>query len=300
MTLLSDMATFAAVVEQESFTLGAKKLNISKSYASKVIAKLEKDIGVKLLYRSTRKLSLTEAGAKFYAHCCQININAQNAIDEVSWHQDKLEGLLRITTPFALTSVVLPNIIQEVQKNHPFLKFDIYATNDFIDIIGKGYDLALRMGKLEPSRLISKKITEISTILCASQNYFTLNNTVNSPFDLINHNMVIYQPGTQSVQTLKFTSGKEEIVAQIAPQVSTNNSWLIKNLLLSGNCIAALPEYMIKDELLDGSLIQVLPDFALPTDTLSAIYPHREYLSKKTKVFIDRLVKYFDTTKSIS
>jgi DNA-binding transcriptional LysR family regulator len=185
--LLYEMEIFYTVIELGSFAKAADKLRVSKSHISKKITKLETHLKTKLLSRTTRKLALTEAGENFYQQCAKVIEEATKGYSLIHELQGKPSGTLKISAPPAFGIYLLPEVINRYLLKYPDVKLEIDLSNKHIDLVKQGYDLALRSGKLESSRLISKRIMSMENILCASPHYLKKHGTPKHPEDLEKH-----------------------------------------------------------------------------------------------------------------
>lgn len=294
MNILSNMSIFAAVVQHKGFTSAAEQLGSSKSHISKTITKLEQDLGVKLLYRSTRKLSLTEEGEKFYHHCIQVIQSAENAVNELSWYKDKPSGILKITAPTAFSEVILPTIILEIRKNYPELSFEINASNQNINIIEQGYDAAIRFGPLPPSDLFAKRIAEFDMVFCASPKFIYREGIPNNTRELLNFPLAKYHKDLFKNDDLNQIYNRTENRNKY-PLISSNNSLLLKELALNHQCISTVPSYLVQEEI-ESKKLKVIPiEHALPKLELFIVYPSKKFIAQKTQILIDAITNYFKT-----
>lgn len=246
--LLNEMEVFYYVVELKSFSRAALKLGVSKSFISKKITQLERELKARLLSRSTRKLTLTEAGTNFYQYCAKVIDEADKAYTMMSELHGKPAGTLRISIPPALGMYLLAPLLADFVRQYPEIKVDVQLENRLVDLIEEGYDLVLRVAKLESSNLITQKITDIKNIICATPKYLRKNGIPKTPNDLEQHNCAIYSYAKHA-KILKFHQNKHEYKVYVAGNFSSNHLELIKQILLSDLCLAALPEFMVSHEL---------------------------------------------------
>ncbi|HEV2613137.1 MAG TPA: LysR family transcriptional regulator [Gammaproteobacteria bacterium] len=286
--LLDEMEIFYTVIELGSFAKAADKLGVSKSHISKKIDLLEKHLHAKLITRTTRKLSLTEAGDNFYQQCAKVIEEATKGYAIIHELRGKPAGTLRISAPPAYGIYVLPRIIHNYLSHYPDVKIEVNLSNDYIDLVKQGYDLALRSGKLESSSLIAQKILSVENIICASPSYLKKYGTPEHPNDLETHNFAVYEAAKKS-RELVFTKNTHAVTVVINGKIIANQIELSKKLVLESACIASLPKFMVEAEIAAGTIIHCLKDYHLPKSDLYAVYPEREFLPPKVREFIGML-----------
>ena len=185
---LNDMVTFARVVEASSFTEAARRMGASKSRVSKGIARLEKALGVRLLNRSTRGLSLTEIGAAFYEHCVRIADEAAQAEELVSQLQSEPRGVLKVTAPVAFGRLHVAPAVADYLTLYPRVRLDLTITDRVVDLVSEGYDLAIRIAREPSLHHVARELAPVRRVVCATPDYFERFGTPTSPRDLTNHN----------------------------------------------------------------------------------------------------------------
>ncbi len=286
--LLSEMEIFYNVANLKNFSKTAQLLGVSKSFISKRMTKLEKDLKVRLLARSTRKLTLTEAGYKFYQQCIKVIEEAQKGYLMMQVLQSKPSGVLKISVPPALGFNLLAPMFVKFLNQYPEIKLDIELENKPIDLIAQGYDLALRSAKLESSNLIAQRIFAVKNILCATPKYLKKHGIPKNPIELETHNFAAYNY-SKDTQNLKMTKNDTKKTVRIQGNFRSNHLDLIKKIVLDHVCIAVFPEFMVKDELKNHQLIHCLAEYQLSTSPFYAIYPEREFMPLKVRVFLKML-----------
>ncbi|MBV9576101.1 MAG: LysR family transcriptional regulator [Gammaproteobacteria bacterium] len=290
--LLNEMEIFYHVVEQKNFTKAAEKLGVSKSFISKHIIKLEKELHVKLLIRNTRQLTLTETGQTFYQHCIKVVNEAYKSYHSINQLQQEPSGVLKISVPIALGFHLLASILPSFLKKYPKIILNIDLENRIVDVIKEGYDLVLRSAVLESSNLIAQKILCSKNIICASPIYLKIYGMPNTPRDLMKHHFAMYKNLKRS-RKIKLIKNKHTEEIHIDAHLLTNQLDLIKQMVLSGHYIAVLPEFMVYKELKKKLLIHCLQNYQLEEDSIYLIYPDKELISNKAKYFIQMLKKNF-------
>lgn len=290
MTILSYLETYSAVVEHGSFTAAAQALGISKPVVSKQVSRLEQHLGVQLLQRTTRRLHLTQAGEIFADHARRIITEMQEAEQSVSRLQKDPRGRLRISAPESLAMSLLPDVLPRFQQLYPKLELDIRITGRFVDLVEEGIDVALRVGALEDSTLIARKLMPCSFHLCASAEYLNRSGRPEHPDDLAGHNCLIYSRGHNPETWLFRDSQGQRLIKKIKGNLHSDTGSLLMNAALNHAGIFMAPSFMVSSALEEGRLETVLDGF-MPTETgLYAVYPYSKLVSKKIRVFVDYLV----------
>jgi len=286
--LLNEMEIFYSVVELGSFSKAADQLGVSKSFISKKINVLESHLRCKLLIRSTRKLSLTDEGENFYQHCAKVIEAAKKGYALIDEMRGTPAGRLKISAPPTFARYILPKIVKEYLTLYKDVSIDLDCSSHFIDLIKKGFDLALRSGKMESSNLISQKIAAVEMILCASQGYLKKHDTPKIPTDLEKHPFALYAL-SKNAREIKLTKEHQQTTIIVHGPITVNQIEVSKQFVLEGICLATLPKFMIEEELKTGLITKCLPDYSLPKSELYAIYPERKFLPPKVKSFITLL-----------
>jgi len=286
------METFAAVVKAGSFTNAAEQLGISKSFVSKQVSQLENNLGVRLLHRSTRKLSLTDEGSQFYKHCDLIVSEAEKAKAEVIDSTQNPRGLIRITLPQSLLISNAGDVLLKFQEQYPDIELEIIASGGTINIIDSGIDLALRFGQLEDSALICRKLTECVFQTVASPQYVSQHGKPETPSDLTHHNCLIYASSKSSTHWPYIMPNGKEINVNTRGKLVCNDGLLIVKAALEGRGIAFGPSIIFHPAIEEGKLDLLLSEFYRPPVSISALYPSKRNLPRKVRVLIDYLADH--------
>ena len=287
--LLHEMEIFHAVVTQHSFSKAAEQLAVSKSYVSKHMTKLEQDLNVKLIVRSTRKLSLTQAGQQFYHYCEHMVREASAGYAMMDELRGTPAGTLKVSVPPAVGMCLLANVLPSFISNNPQVKLNIELNNQLVDIIQGGYDLVVRAAKLESSNLIVQQVYTVQSVICASPHYFKQQGVPAVPEDLAQHNVATYSFG-RAAQHVHMQHKAKQYEINVQGNFTTNHLELIKEILLGDGGIAILPEYVVREELAAGSLMTCLDEYQLKEQPLYAIYPQREFKLPKLQRFLELLL----------
>ena len=293
MDIVAGMRVFARVVDTGSFSAAARQLGMAPSSVSRHVGELERDLGVRLLYRSTRKLSLTEAGRQFHERAQRILVDVEDTRLALSQSAQAPSGILRVTVPTIarhLVSTGLPIFLRE----NPAVNVAIAMTDSVVDIVEEGVDLAIRIGRQRDSGLIARKIAESRRIVCASPDYLARNGTPRHPADLEAHNCLTFrsQPG-KNLWRFRGPDGTAE--ARVTGPLFADNAELLATAAASGLGLILLPDLHLADALERGALVPVLRDYvAVPEESpIYAVYPHQRQLPPKVRAFVDFLVTHF-------
>lgn len=283
---------FVAVVESGGFSPAARVLGISKSAVSKRITQLESDLGVKLLHRTTRQLSLTEAGEHFFEHAVIANTAARDAEDAVSQLQGDPKGKLRINTPMSFGRLHLAPLIPEFLKRYPEISIDMVMDDRIMDIVREGYDVAIRAGDLPDSSLIARKLAPLKNVLCCSPDYLKKNKKPSSIAELADHNCLVFTY-SQDVKEWTFQLDNQIYTVEVTGNYQVNNSEALREALINGLGIGRLPTFVAGPDLKSGKLVSLFDEYRMPDKTIYAVFPERKYLPAKVRAFLDFSIEFF-------
>lgn len=287
MDRLTSMSVFAAVVEHENFTAAAEHLNMSRASASKYVSDLEDSLGGRLLNRTTRRISLTEAGKAYYERCKQILEDIGEAECVVTGFSSEPRGLLRINAPMSFGIRQLGGIISRFCQALPAIRIDLSLNDRFVDVVEEGYDLVIRIGQLEDSSLVARKLAPCHRVLCASSDYLAAYNYPSSPEALTQHNCLHYSHlESDKHWILEAPDGTEHRVT-IQPSLVANNGDVLCSAAIEGLGIVMQPTFIVGDAIRAGKLEIILPNYRPQEIGLFAIYPSNRHLSAKVRTFID-------------
>ena len=289
MNILTLMETFSVVVETGSFTAAAEKLGLSKSFVSKQVSVLELDLGARLLYRTTRKLSLSDEGGQFYNHCKIIMAEAENARAEVMDNQKAPRGKIRITMPQSLIISGFSQLLIEFQLQYPEIELEVFASGRIEDLVEEGIDIALRVGQLEDSSLISRRLADCTFQVVASPQYIKKWGEPYQPADLMQHNCLIYGDSKINRGWPFRSPNGESITIKAKGSLTSNDGGLIVKGLLNGLGIGFGPSFLYGKLIEEGHLQLLLSDYYQPPTAISALYPLNRNLSRRIRLLIDYL-----------
>jgi DNA-binding transcriptional LysR family regulator len=289
---ITGLAVFAKVVELESFSKAAESLGLSKSAVSKQIAGLEERLGARLLNRTTRRLSVTNAGARLFERCQTIVAEIEAAELEAGHLHSRPAGVLRVTAGMSLGHLHLAPALSGFLENYPELDVELALNDRIVDLIDEGYDLALRIGDLETSSMIQRRLSDIRLVTVASPEYLDRHGEPKHPSELVNHACISYSY-VWAGGAWRFKIPDRSHRVRITPRIQVNNGDAMARMAEAGTGITQLPTFLLHDGLRDGKLKPILSGFEPPPLGLYAIYPQSRGLSVKVRVFIDFLAKHF-------
>jgi DNA-binding transcriptional LysR family regulator len=291
------MVTFARVVKAGSFAGAAKRLGMTSSVASKHVAKLEKALGVRLLNRSTRKLSLTEAGAAYYEHCARIVEEVDSAQTTIAQLQAAPRGQLKVTAPVTFANTRLGPILREFFTRYPDIQVDLNASNRVVDLAEEGFDVAIRIARTLPPNVVARELRPVHWHLCGSPEYLAREGEPTHPANLTRHNCLTFPtaaPGT----VWHFVRGSERVEVPVHGSLQSNMVEALHDLVLAGTGLTLLPGYIAGKDIREGKLRAVLADWQIEWgSSLYAVYLPTRYLAPKVRVFVDFLVEKFGVRK---
>ena len=287
---LERMAVFARVVETRSFSGAARDLGLSKSLVSKRVTQLEHSVGARLLNRTTRNMSLTEAGAMFYEHCARIVSELEEAKLAVGRLHSEPRGVLKITASVAFGTLHIAPMLAEFLPLYPKLKIDMAITDRFVDLAEEGYDVAVRIAKEPAPNLVARRLAAVNRQICATPEYFKRHGVPKTPTDLERHNCLTYTYfNPQDPWRLRGPEG--DISVPASGDLRVNDDEALSQAVLGGLGIALLPTFIVGKELQNGKLQAVLSDYVPLEQHIYAVYLPNRQLSAKVRAFIDYIVK---------
>lgn len=288
MTKLGDLEVFARVVATGSMSAAGRLMGFSPAVVSKRIKRLEERLGTRLLQRTTRQISLTEAGEGFYERVRAILAGIEDAEAFAAGRSGQAQGTLKISAPTSFgRQHIAPHLGRFLAAN-PGLVIDITLADDFVDIVGGGYDLAVRIGELTDSSLVARRLAPVRRVLCAAPAYLAVHGVPETVADLARH---VCLPA-HNHDSWKLEGPDGPLVVRPEGPLVTNSSEVIREAVIAGAGIALRSTWDIGAELLAGRLVQVLPQLEGPPGlAVSAVYPSRQFLPMKVRLFIDFLAE---------
>ncbi len=286
------MAAFVQVVEGRSFSAAARGLGLTRSAVSRQIALLEDRLGARLLNRTTRHLSPTEAGSVYYEHCVRILAEAVTAERAVMDLDEAPRGLLRINAPMSFGLGHLGAAMAGLMAAHPALRIELTLDDRVVDLVAEGYDLAVRIAELPPSTLIARKLAVNRRVLCAAPSYLARAGTPERPQDLVRHRCLAYSY-LATGNDWRFRGPDGPITVRIDGAFTANNGDVLRHVALAGCGIMLSPTFIVSDDLRAGRLVPILAGYVDADTGIFAVYPQTRHLSPKVRAAIDFLAKRF-------
>ncbi len=280
------MMIFARVVEEGGFSAAARKMGLSRAAISHQIRQLEAKLGVPLLRRSTRTFSLTDAGARYYDSCRTITLEAEAARKRVEELRDEPVGKISLSCSVHMGNLRIVPILSRFRQTYPGVALDVRLTDEVVDLIGQGIDIAIRSGPLRSSELKSIRLYETRRVIVASQQYVAAFGTPNQPEDLTDHNWVMY---SRVPETLRLAQGDQERKIPVSGSVQVDSATARLQFLRDGHGMAVVPFSDVADDIENGDLMRILPDWNLPDLSVYAVYSGDVMRSSKVKTLLDFL-----------
>lgn len=280
---------FVAVVECGSFSAAGQRLGITKSAVSKRIAQLEGSLGVQLLHRTTRSLSLTEAGEQYFGYARNACAVAQEGEDAITRLQGQPQGILRLSVPMVFGRLHIAPLIPVFLAACPAVEINMMMDDKLVDLVEGGYDLAIRIGRLADSSLIARRIAPCYSVLCAAPAYLTRCGTPKDLAQLAQHNCLFYSY-YRAGSEWQFQGPEGPVRFQPRGNYQVNNSEALREALLAGLGVCQMPTFIVGDDLAQGRLVELLPDHKLPEHAIYAVYPERKHVPAKVMAFVDFLL----------
>lgn len=275
---------FVAVAETNSFTAAARKLAVSTAHVSRQVNALEERLGAKLFYRTTRKVSVTAVGSIYYRHCRQLLDGLDEAEQSVTQLQATPRGKLRLTSAVTYGERFIAPLISEFVGLYPELDVEIIFTNQTLDLVDEGIDLAIRLGELKDSSLVARKLAPRKLFVCGSPEYFIARHIPQELAELAEHNCLLGTLG----HWLFSENGRQRAV-NVKGNWVCNSGPALLDAALGGLGLVQVPDFYVGEHLKDGSLVTVLDDFRPPDSAVWAVYPSNRHLSPKVRLLVDFL-----------
>lgn len=275
---------FVAVAECGQFTAAAERLGVSSSHISRQIVRLEERLQTRLLYRSTRRVALTEAGQTFLQHCQRLQDAREEALRAVGELTSEPKGLLRMTCAVAYGERFIVPLVTDFMARHPQLRVDIELSNRTLDLVQEGLDLAIRLGRLQDSRLVATRLAPRRMYLCAAPAYLEHYGRPHSLSELGRHNCLI-----GSSDTWSFQQNGRESSQRVHGNWRCNSGQAVLDAALRGLGLCQLPDYYVQEHLRNGALVSLLENHQPPNTAVWALYPQQRHLSPKVRQLVDHL-----------
>jgi len=293
MDTLTRMRGFIDVVEAEGFSAAARKIGRSKALLSKYVRELEDELGALLLNRTTRQFSLTEAGHIYYRRATEIIREIDSLADDVRESSADVRGRIKLSAPRTFADAPIGQSLIDFTRAQPDIVLEIHLDDRFVDLVEEGFDLAIRISRLENSSLIARRLAPFSTRICASPELVTKHGAPNRPQDLARLPCIIDTNGRWLSNWPFLGDSGETISVSVSGPLEVNSPLATRAAALAGLGYAVLPDFIAAPAIERGELIPVLDDRTLPGGGIFAVYPHRRYLPARVRVFVDFLADWF-------
>ncbi|WP_420139102.1 LysR family transcriptional regulator [Sphingomonas sp.] len=285
---IEELRTFVEVADAGGVTPAARRLGVSKSIVSRRLARLEQDLGVQLLARTTRGAALTEAGATFRDHaarvCSEIDLAKETILP-----LGELRGRLRIAAPLSFGPTHFAKVLSQLAADHPELHIHTSYTDRFVDIVAEGYDCAIRVGHLQDSTLIARRVGPIFGKLVASPAYIDAHGAPETPDELLNHEAVM-----QGTEAWQFVDGDKVITVRPTGRFKADNGVSLVAPALDGVGIAYLPDALVADHIASGALVEIMTRHPVPPAGIFVVRPPGQHPSRKVRILTEALIECFD------
>ena len=290
---LTDIAVFVRVVERGSFTLAADDLSLSRAVVSKYVSRLEERLGARLMHRTTRRLSLTEAGAALFEASRGALERIEEAEAAVAQYQSAPKGRLRVSAPMSFGILHLGGAVAEFSRAFPGVAIDLRLDDRFVNLVEDGIDVAVRIGELTDSSLVARRLAKTQSVVCASPAYLAEHGEPETPEDLAGHSCLLYAYlSSANVWRFQGPDGRDIPVAVSGP-LRANNGILLADAAAAGHGIVMGPSFYVAARIRTGELKRILVPYRLPELGIHAVYPQREYVPPKVRAFVDFLAERF-------
>lgn len=288
MNKITALNVFRRVVELGTFKAAADDLNLSQAAVSKNINELEEFLGIALINRTTRRMSVTESGMAYYGQICSVLDELEAADQSIMAASFTPKGRLRVSVPMSYGLIKINPLICEFKRRYPDISIEVILSDAYVDLIDRGIDVVIRGGNaLTDSTMRSRPVCQVRRVLCASPDYLAHSERIDHPEDLKTHNCLVYSLSS-SPRKWFFARNEENLGIELRPaSYSVNNGIALKQAAVEGLGVILVPEEYVLRELADGSLLELLPDWKPDTHSLFAVYPYHKEQSQKVRLFID-------------
>lgn len=293
---LQQLTSFLAVVKAGSFVGAADATALSKAAMSRHVADLEEHLGVRLLHRTTRRLSLTDDGQRFHARALELVAALEELELETSSSGGEATGLLRVNAPLSFGNLHLAPLWPRFIASNPKVALDITLNDRVVDLIEEGYDIAIRITNRLDAQLVSRKLASTRMVLCASPDYLATHGAPSHPEDLAQHRVFAYSYWATG-DDWTFESPEGTVTARVTPRIRTNSGDTCRVAALEGHGIILQPDFIVGSDLRSGALLELMPEFRSIELGIHAVYATRKHMPLKTRHLIDFLVDAFKTPK---
>lgn len=289
MDRFQEMTVFAAVVDAGSFVGAADALDMSKAAVSRHVAELEARLAVRLLHRTTRRLSLTEEGERFHARCRELLGELEEAEAEITSRTGRAAGQLKVSAPVSFGLLHLAPLWAGFMARHPDVTLDVTLSDRMVDLVEEGFDVAVRIARLPSSSLVSRRLSSARLVLCASPRYLKTHGTPKHPAELREHTVFAYSL-LSSGETWEFDGPDGHASVKVQPRMRTNSGDTCRAVALQHAGIILQPSFLVAEDLGSGALVEVMPRWRSLEFGIHAVYPSRKHVPPKVRLLVDHLV----------
>ncbi|WP_203292227.1 LysR family transcriptional regulator [Maricaulis parjimensis] len=283
------LSVFRRVIECDGFSAAARDLGYSNAAVSKIIKDLEADLGAPLIVRTTRSLSLTDIGQAYFDRACRLLDDWADMDEAARASGNEPRGLLRVSLPMSLGVIQLSAVIADFSARYPQIRIDLELGDRYVDLVGEGFDLAIRGGGLQDSSLRARKLMAIERGVCAAPAYLEARGRPETPAELTQHEALIFTLAAQPHAWTLESGGARESVS-VKGRFRANNSLALRDAAIAGSGLAFIPLIYAREAMAAGHLVRVLPDWSGETQHLYGVYPAHRETSRKLRLFLDFLV----------
>ncbi|MEQ8207328.1 MAG: LysR family transcriptional regulator [Woeseia sp.] len=296
MDSLTDIAVFVAVVDEGSFTKAAERLKLSRPVVSKYVTRLEERLGVRLLNRTTRRLSLTEAGRIFHERSQRGLRDIEDAEAEISRLRETPSGVLRINSPMSFGILHIAPALPEFLQSYPELTVDMKLDDRKVDLIEEGFDVSVRIADMPDSSLIARRMAPCRHAIVATQSYLDNYGTPRTPADLVKHNVLSFSYQRSASNWHFLSPDNKPVTVSVSGALQMNNSLALREAVLAGTGIMRAPTFIVGKDIQAGRLIPLLTNYPTLEISIYLVYPERRHLLPKVRAFVDFMADKISTT----
>jgi len=287
-----EMRAFVGVVDSGSFVGAAEALGMSKPTVSRYVGDLEARLGIRLLHRTTRKLSLTEEGEVFHARCKEVLATVDEAEAEITSHRSEVAGQLKLSVPVTFGELHLAPLWGQFMARHPKVTLDVSLSDRTVDLVDEGFDAAVRIARLPASSLISRKLSSTRLVLCASPKYLKRHGVPRHPDELAAHAILNYSL-LATGDNWEFDGPKGRVVAKVSSRFRSNSGATCRAAALQHLGIILQPTFLVAEDLRSGALVELLPQYRSSEIGVYVVYPTRKHVPPKVRMLVEFLVAAF-------
>ena len=290
---LASLALFASVVQALSFSAVAREVGLAKSAISRRVTLLEERLGVRLLTRTTRKLVLTEDGARFYEHCAALLAAANAAEEAIAGASTEARGRVRVNAPVSFSQLFLADALAPFLAKYPDVHVELTSADAFVDVVEGGFDLVIRISQLQDSSLVAKRLSTDRLVVAGAPAYFERNGRPSTPAELVGHNCLHYMQVPQAGEWRFRDAQRQPFVVPVQGNLECSDGLTVRHAVLAGIGLGVMPRCMVEREVADGRLELVLEGARRAEIGIYAMFPSRKQLPARTKLLLDHLVTWF-------